>query len=45
MPFITVKVLEGKSTEQKRQLIERMTQVACETLDVDPSKVFIFIED
>jgi len=45
MPFITVKVLEGKSVEQKRQLIERMTQVACETLDVDPSKVFIFIED
>lgn len=45
MPFITVKVLEGKTTEQKRQLIERMTQVACETLDVDPSNAFIFIED
>ena len=26
MPFITVKVLEGKSVEQKRQLIERMTR-------------------
>ncbi|GGH72032.1 4-oxalocrotonate tautomerase [Paenibacillus sp. JGP012] len=45
MPFITVKVLEGKTKEQKRQLIERMTEVACETLGVEASKVFIFIED
>ncbi|MGQ8873270.1 2-hydroxymuconate tautomerase [Paenibacillus sp. TSA_86.1] len=45
MPFITVKMLEGKTKEQKRQLIERMTEVACETLGVEASKVFIFIED
>ena len=45
MPFITVEMLEGKTKEQKRQLIERMTDVACETLGVDASKVFIFIED
>nr|WP_154984328.1 2-hydroxymuconate tautomerase [Paenibacillus xylanexedens] len=45
MPFITVKMLEGKTKEQKRQLIERMTEVACDTLGVEASKVFIFIED
>nr|WP_154890015.1 2-hydroxymuconate tautomerase [Paenibacillus xylanexedens] len=45
MPFITVKMLEGKTKEQKRQLIERMTEVACDTLGVEASKVFIFLED
>lgn len=45
MPFITVKMLEGKTKEQKRQLIERMTEGACETLGVEASRVFIFIED
>ncbi|CAM2879663.1 2-hydroxymuconate tautomerase [Paenibacillus sediminis] len=45
MPFITVKVLEGKSKEQKRKLIEKMTEVVTETLEVDKDRVFIFIED
>lgn len=45
MPFITVKVLEGKTTEQKRELVQKMTKVVAESFDVDPSRVFIFIED
>ncbi|MBO8172950.1 MAG: 2-hydroxymuconate tautomerase family protein [Bacillaceae bacterium] len=45
MPFITVKVLEGKTKEQKRAMVEKMTKVVTETLDVDESRVFIFIED
>jgi 4-oxalocrotonate tautomerase len=45
MPFITVKVLEGKTTEQKSELVEKMTQVVCESFQVDPSVVFIFFED
>lgn len=45
MPFITVKVLEGKTIEQKRELVKEMTEVVSRCLDVDPNRVFIFIED
>ncbi|WP_017727686.1 2-hydroxymuconate tautomerase [Halalkalibacterium ligniniphilum] len=45
MPFITVKVLEGKTKEQKKELIEKMTDLVSETFEVDKDKVFIFIED
>ncbi|OLN22536.1 hypothetical protein BTO30_09540 [Domibacillus antri] len=45
MPFITVKVLEGKTPEQKRDLVKRMTAAVKESFDVDAEKVFIFFED
>nr|WP_245204119.1 2-hydroxymuconate tautomerase [Ammoniphilus resinae] len=45
VPFITVKVLEGKTEDQKRKLVEKVTEAVCESFDVDPSVVFIFIED
>jgi 4-oxalocrotonate tautomerase len=45
MPFITVKVLEGKTTEQKRELVKKMTDVVSDTFEVDADKVFIFFED
>jgi 4-oxalocrotonate tautomerase len=45
MPFITVKVLEGKTVEQKRKLVRDMTKVVCDSFDVEPDRVFIFIED
>lgn len=45
MPFITVKVLEGKTPEQKRDLVQRMTAAVKESFDVDADKVFIFFED
>ncbi|WP_309087918.1 2-hydroxymuconate tautomerase [Domibacillus sp.] len=45
MPFITVKVLEGKTPEQKRDLVQRMTAAVKESFGVDADKVFIFFED
>jgi 4-oxalocrotonate tautomerase len=45
MPFITVKVLEGKTTEQKRELVKKMTEVVSETFEVEADRVFIFFED
>ncbi|MDQ0246317.1 4-oxalocrotonate tautomerase [Bacillus fengqiuensis] len=45
MPFITVKVLEGKTTEQKRELVQKMTKVVSETFEVESDRVFIFFED
>ncbi|WP_046173494.1 2-hydroxymuconate tautomerase [Domibacillus indicus] len=45
MPFITVKVLEGKTPEQKRDLVKRMTAAVKESFDVDAENVFVFFED
>lgn len=45
MPFITVKNIEGKTPEQKRALVKKMTKVISETFEVDPNLIFIFFED
>ena len=45
MPYITVEMLEGRSLEQKRELVKKITEVVSETIQVSPDKVFIFLED
>jgi 4-oxalocrotonate tautomerase len=45
MPFITIKVLEGRSEQEKRAIVEKMTMLICEEWNTTPDKVFIFIED
>ena len=36
MPFIHVYAYEGRSVEQKRQLVKGMTDVVCRAFDVKP---------
>jgi len=45
MPFITVKMKEGRTLEQKRELVEKITKVVAETVNVPPERIHIFIED
>ncbi|RFU66617.1 tautomerase family protein [Peribacillus glennii] len=45
MPFITIKNIEGKTVEQKRILVKKLTNVISETFEVDPNVIFIFFED
>lgn len=45
VPFITIKMLEGRSHEVKRKLMEKITQAVTETLQVDADRVHIFLED
>ncbi len=45
MPFITVKNIEGKTPEEKRVLVKKMTKVIAETFEIDPNLIFIFFED
>ncbi|WP_276358370.1 tautomerase family protein [Cohnella caldifontis] len=45
MPFVTVKVLEGKSVEQKRALVEKMSRLIAECWELPQDRIFIFIED
>lgn len=45
MPYVTVKMLEGRTEEQKRALIEKVTEAVTETTGASAEKVVVFIED
>lgn len=45
MPIITVKMLEGRTDEQKEQMIKRMTDVMVETTGARAEAVSIIIEE
>jgi len=45
MPFITIEMVEGRTPEQKRELVEKITKVVSETVNVPADRVFIFLED
>ncbi|MED3881356.1 2-hydroxymuconate tautomerase [Priestia megaterium] len=45
MPVVTVKMLEGRTDEQKRALVEKVTDAVVETTGAAPEKVSIIIEE
>ncbi|WP_117168387.1 2-hydroxymuconate tautomerase [Paraliobacillus sediminis] len=45
MPYVTVKMLEGRTDEQKKALIEKVTEAVSETTGASKEKVIVFIED
>ena len=45
MPFIQVSMLEGRTEEQKRALLRRLTEVTVETLGAKPESVRIVISE
>ena len=45
MPELTIEMMEGRTIEQKRELVRRLTDVVVETLKVDPSSVLIVIHE
>ena len=45
MPIVVVNIKEGRTVEQKRAMVERMTQVICDTMEVEPDAVRIIIND
>jgi 4-oxalocrotonate tautomerase len=45
MPYVTVKMLEGRTDEQKRALVEKVTAAVSETIDASPEKITVFIEE
>ncbi len=45
MPIIEVKMLEGRTDDQKRKLVKEITEVICRTIDSTPEKVRIFINE
>lgn len=45
MPYVTVKMLPGRSDEQKKALVEKVTDAVVETTGAPKEKVVIFIEE
>lgn len=45
MPFVTVKMLPGRTDEQKRNLVKKVTEAVSETTGASEDKVTVFIEE
>ncbi|MGI6558611.1 MAG: 4-oxalocrotonate tautomerase [Limnochordia bacterium] len=45
MPIINVAILEGRTLEQKRKLVEEVTKVVCDVLGCGEDAVTITIEE
>ncbi|WP_153463569.1 2-hydroxymuconate tautomerase [Sediminibacillus terrae] len=45
MPYVTVKMLEGRNDEQKKALVERVTEAVVDTTGASKDKVAVFIEE
>lgn len=45
MPFIQVTMLEGRSVEQKHQLIKKLTEATAEVLGGDPQRIRVSLQE
>lgn len=45
MPYVTVKMLPGRTDEQKKALVEKVTDAVVETTGATADKVVVFIEE
>jgi len=45
MPIVTVKMIEGRSDEQKKALVEKVTAAVVETVNAPAEAVTIVIEE
>jgi 4-oxalocrotonate tautomerase len=45
MPYVTVKMLEGRNDDQKKALVEKVTDAVVETTGATKDKVVVFIEE
>lgn len=45
MPILQVEILKGRSVEQKREMVKKVTEAVCETLICPPDAVKIIIRE
>lgn len=45
MPVVTIKMLEGRTDDQKKALVEKVTDAIVETINAKPEAVSIVIEE
>jgi len=45
MPYVTVKMIEGRTTEQKRALVAEVTEAVAKTVNAPKENITVFIEE
>jgi 4-oxalocrotonate tautomerase len=45
MPYVTVKMLEGRNDDQKKALVEKVTAAVSETTGAPKENIVVFIEE
>ena len=45
MPFVTVKMIEGRTLDQKRKIVEGVTRAVAEACAIPEKRVHVFLED
>jgi len=45
MPIVQINLIEGRTAEQKKTLVEKVTGAVCESVDVKPEQVRIIISE
>jgi 4-oxalocrotonate tautomerase len=45
MPYVTVKMLEGRTDDQKRALVEKVTAAVSETTGAPVENITVFIDE
>ena len=45
MPFVSIKIAKGRSLEQKRNLVRSVTEAISASINVQPEKVWIQIDE
>ncbi|PKN04616.1 MAG: 4-oxalocrotonate tautomerase [Deltaproteobacteria bacterium HGW-Deltaproteobacteria-9] len=45
MPVVNIKMVKGRTVEQKRNLVRAVTDAVAQTIDVKPDAVWVLIEE
>lgn len=45
MPIVQIHLIEGRTVEQKRALVRKVTDAVCESVNVTPEHVKIILSD
>ncbi|WP_435640188.1 4-oxalocrotonate tautomerase [Micavibrio aeruginosavorus] len=45
MPIVQIHLIEGRTVDQKRVLVEKVTAAVCESVNVTPEHVKIILSD
>ena len=45
MPIVNIAILEGRTLEQKKELVKTVTAAVAKSVDVPPEKVWIKIDE
>jgi 4-oxalocrotonate tautomerase len=45
MPVLTINMIQGRTLDQKRSLVDEVTKAVCKTISVSPDRVRIIINE